>query len=112
MSMMKMTIQTPDIKAPTSLLDFVLDKVGKLGAFSERILECRVQLKVDGSREQDNKVSELKLLIPGSEVFASCQGTTFEEAILQAIEAIKPQVERWKSAKRGKFYASFTPLRA
>lgn len=95
---MKMTIQTPHIKAETGLLDFVLSKVGRLGAFSEKILECEVNLKVIGRNDLINKVIELKLIIPGHELVASSQSKTFEESIMNALEAVKPQLERWKRA--------------
>jgi putative sigma-54 modulation protein len=95
---MKMTIQTPNMSTHASLLDFVLEKVGKLGSFSEKIVECRVQLKVNDAGDGRNKVSVLKLIIPGQKLFACRQGSTFEEAVLQAVEALKPQIERWKSS--------------
>lgn len=107
---MKIIIQTPHLKARPSLTAFVQEKVGKLETFSERILECRVYLKVEKSNERGNKVCELKLIIPGNEVFASCQCHTFEEAVSQAVEALKPQIERWKASKKGKFYTSIAEL--
>lgn len=107
---MKVIIQTPHVKARTSLTEFVQEKVGKLETFSDRILECRVYLKVEKSSSPGNKVCELKLIIHGHEIFASSQGHTFEEAVMQAVEALKPQIERWKGSKKGKFYNSLTEL--
>ena len=40
------------------------------------------------------------LLIPGNELFASSQSNTFEGAVVQAAEAVKHQLERWKGAAK------------
>lgn len=107
---MKVIIQTPNLKARTSLTAFVQEKLEKLETFTEKILECRVYLKIEKSSDRGNKVCEVKLLIPGNEFFASCRNNTFEEAVLQAIEALKPQIERWKGSKKGRFYETLTEL--
>lgn len=107
---MKVIIQTPHLKVRTSLTDYVQEKVGKLETFSDKILECRVYLKVEKSGSPGNKVCELKLIIPGHEIFASSQCHTFEEAVTQSVEALKPQIERWKGSKKGRFYESLTEI--
>lgn len=107
---MRMIIQTPHFKAREELTAFVQEKISKLETFSDRILECRVFLKVEKSNSPGNKVCELKLIIPGNDIFASSQSDTFEEAVVQAIEALKPQLERWKGSKKGKFYTSLQEI--
>ena len=93
---MKIIIQTPDFKAQPELMDYVNEKVEKLGQFSDRILESRVLLKLDRSDTKDNKISEIKLVIPGNDLFASKQGKSFEEATAKAVEALRSQIEDWK----------------
>jgi len=95
---MKISIQNPDFNATAALTEFVELNVGKLSLLSDKILECRVSLKIDKSDTRENKICELKLVIPGQDLFASRQSNTFEEAVTQSIEAIRHQVERWKAS--------------
>ena len=99
---MKVIIQTPDFNASAALTDFVETNVGKLSQLSDKILECRVFLKLDKSDTKENKISDIKLVIPGQDLFASRQSGTFEEATMQSIEAIKHQMERWKASQKNR----------
>lgn len=101
---MNMIIETPNIKAREQLLDFVKEKVGKLELLAEKIVDCRVYLKVDKSHTRENKFCEIKLAIPGSDLFASAQSSNFEEAVQQAIAAMKHQIERSRDAKKRRLH--------
>ncbi len=65
--------------------------------FSDRIIESRVLLKLDKSDTKENKISEIKLIIPGNDLFASKQAKSFEEATTKAVEALRRQIEEWKT---------------
>jgi putative sigma-54 modulation protein len=93
---MKIIIQTPDFKAQPELTDFVNEKVEKLSQFSDRIIESRVLLKVDKSDNKENKISEIRVVIPGNDLFATKQAKSFEEATAKAVDALKKQIEEWK----------------
>jgi ribosomal subunit interface protein len=94
---MKTIIQSPDFKAQQDLIDFVNEKVEKLTLFSDRIIESRVLLKLDKSDTKENKISEIKLVIPGNDLFASKQAKSFEEATTKAVDALRRQIEEWKT---------------
>ncbi|HEY9045510.1 MAG TPA: HPF/RaiA family ribosome-associated protein [Ohtaekwangia sp.] len=93
---MKVIIQTPDFKAQKALIDFVKEHIEKLQVFNERIHEGRVCLKLDASDKKENKICDVKLVVPGNDLFASKQSSSFEDAILQTADALKRQLERWK----------------
>ncbi|HYG20785.1 MAG TPA: HPF/RaiA family ribosome-associated protein [Ohtaekwangia sp.] len=93
---MKILVQSPDFKAQPELIDFVNEKLQKLELFTDRIIEARVLLKLDKSDSRENKVSEVKLVIPGNDLFASKQAKTFEEATVKTVDALKKQIEEWK----------------
>jgi putative sigma-54 modulation protein len=99
---MKVIIQTPDFTATAALLEFVESNVEKLSQLSDKVLECRVFLKLDKSATKENKICDLKLVIPGQDLFASRQSGAFEDATMQAIEAIKHQMERWKASQKNR----------
>jgi putative sigma-54 modulation protein len=94
---MKINIQSPDFKADQKLIDFVTEKVEKLAKFTDRIHEAYVTLKLDRSDTKENKVCEIKLAIPGNDLFAIKQSKTFEEAAAKTSDALRSQIESVKS---------------
>lgn len=90
--MMKIIIQTDGFTATKAILNFITRKLRKLDPLSPRILEGRVLLRLEKSDTRNNKLCEIKLAIPGNDLFASKQNQTFEEAASQVIEALKRQL--------------------
>lgn len=95
---MKMIIQTPDFKASEKLTEFIQEKAGALESFSDRIIETWVWLRLDNSNNNENKMCEIKLVIPGNDLFASKQSHSFEDAIVRTVDAVKRQLEQRKAA--------------
>ncbi|TNE77309.1 MAG: ribosome-associated translation inhibitor RaiA [Bacteroidetes bacterium] len=83
--------------ADQKLVDFIHEKVSKLELMNDSIISSEVYLRLDKSAEKENKVAEVKILIPGHELFAKKQCKTFEEAADQAVDALKKQVEKHKA---------------
>lgn len=95
---MTLTIQSPGFKATKKLMKFVKSNILKLAKHRDRILEAQVILRLDRSNTQEDKICELRLAIPGNDLFATRQGRTFEEAVITCIHAIKPQLIRWEDS--------------
>jgi len=93
---MKVKIQSIHFDADEKLLNFVEGKVGKLNTFSNAIIDSEVFLRLEKSSSTENKIAEIKLLIPGNDLFAKRQCKTFEEATDQAIEALRRQLKKQK----------------
>lgn len=94
---MKINIQSLSFHASDKLIDFVGNKINKLSQYSQKVMEAQVILKVDKSGTRNNKFCEIRLAIPGNDLFASKQCHSFEEAILKTVEALKQQLLRWKA---------------
>jgi putative sigma-54 modulation protein len=94
---MKINIQTLDFSPKQELLDLVDEKVGKLERFSDRIIECNVLLRVEKSDKRDNKICEVRAMIPGSDLFVKKQYESFEEGIQKAADALERQIKDWKA---------------
>ena len=108
---MKITIQTPNFKAQRKLTDYVKVNFMKLSVLSDRILEAHVILKLGKSDTKDNKICELKVVIRGNDLFAEKQSSTFEDAVLKCVEAVKHQISRWKdTVNNGRLRGSVSPL--
>src|SRR6266498_1004469 len=98
---MEIKISSVHFDADKKLLDFVDKKVNKLIKFYEDIIGVEVTLRLENSQNLENKVSEIKLLIPGYDLFAKKQSKTFEEATDIAIEALRQQIVKHKEKLRG-----------
>lgn len=93
---MKVKIQSIHFDADAKLLNFVEGKVGKLNTYSNAIIDSEVFLKLDKSSTLENKVAEIRLMVPGTDLFAKRQCRTFEEATDQAVEALRRQLKKQK----------------
>lgn len=98
---MKIIIQTPRLLASESLLEFVRAKVEKLCNHSNSIQEARVILKIDNANAYKNKVCEIAGVVSGADLFAAKQEATFDEAVLQAVEALAKQLVEWHGREAG-----------
>lgn len=93
---MDVKVQSVNFTADQKLIDFVNDKVEKLSTYSNSIVSGEVFLRLNQTSEKENKVAEVKLLVPGKELFAKKQSKSFEEATDLAVSALKKQVEKHK----------------
>lgn len=98
---MEIKIHSLRFDADVKLLDFVENKVGKLGHFYDQILGAEVTLKLDKSTNSENKVADIKISIPGNHLFSKKQAKSFEEATDLATEALRRQLKKNKEKKRG-----------
>ncbi len=94
---MDINIHSIRFDADVKLLSFIKGKLEKLGLFYSEIIGAEVFLKLDRSKEADNKVAEIKLIVPGSELFAKKRTHTFEESVDLAVEALRSQIRRHKT---------------
>ncbi len=93
---MKVKIQSIHFDADKKLLDFINEKMEKLQHFYDHIIQSEVFLKIDKSDDSSNKIAEIRIHIPGQEMFAKKQCKTFEEAVDTAIDALTRQVIKHK----------------
>ncbi len=93
---MEVKVHSVHFSADKKLVDYINEKVNKLDLFYDNIIAGEVFLRIDNTSENDNKISEVKLFVPGKELFAKKQGKSFEEAISLSVEALRKQVEKTK----------------
>ncbi|MVN21033.1 ribosome hibernation-promoting factor, HPF/YfiA family [Mucilaginibacter arboris] len=99
---MKITVQAIHFSADSKLVDFIQKKANKLDQFFDQIITGEVYLKLEKVEDEANKISEIKLMIPGNQLFAKEQCKTFEEATDLAIESLRKQLEKHKQKIRTK----------
>ena len=84
-------------KADKKLLSFIQERLNKLEQFNDQIVSAEVYLRLDKDRGKENKITEIKLHVPGKDLFAKKQCKSFEEATNVAVEALRRQIMKDKS---------------
>lgn len=91
------TIHSVHFDADKKLIDFINKKVDKLDLFNNRLMDAEVFLRLEkDSDERENKLVEIKLKVPGKDLFAAKRAKSFEVAADEAVEALRRQVIRDK----------------
>ena len=98
---MNIKIQSVNFNISDNLSSFVNEKVGKLEHYFDSIVSSEVYLKLENTSEIENKISEIKILIPGNEIFVKKKAKSFEEATDLAIDALKKQINKHKEKIKG-----------
>jgi len=93
---MKLQTHSVHFDADQKLIDFIQKKVNKLETFYDRIIDGEVFLKLEPGEANDNKITEIKLNIPGNQFFAKEQEESFEAATDKAVNALKKQLLKHK----------------
>ena len=96
---MNLTIQSIHFDADQKLLDFIQKKVEKLASYNNRIVNGEVYLKLDKSGDNENKVTEIKLHVPGHTLFSKERSRTFEQGTDAAVESLRRQIMKTKQTR-------------
>lgn len=97
---MDIQIQSIHFNADRKLISFIEEKVAKLSHFYEGIISSEVFLRLDKSDSNTNKVAEIKLNVPGNDLYVKRQCKTFEEAIDEGVSALSRQVKKHKERQK------------
>jgi putative sigma-54 modulation protein len=98
---MKVNINSVHFKTDKKLDSFITEKVEKLSDMYDGIIGSEVTLRVNNGEDHDNKITEIRLLVPGNDLFAKKQSKSFEEATDIAVDALRKQLVRHKEKQRG-----------
>lgn len=91
---MQVQIQSIHFKADQALIQFIEEKLQKLTLFHPGIQSADVYLRLDRDDERENKRVEVKLGLPGPDLHSGRRARSFEEAISDAADALKRQLEK------------------
>jgi putative sigma-54 modulation protein len=98
---MKVNINSVHFKTDKKLDSFITEKVEKLSDLYDGIIGSEVTLRVNNGEDPDNKIAEIRLLVPGNDLFAKKQSKSFEEATDIAVDALRKQLSKHKEKQRG-----------
>ncbi|WP_298765823.1 ribosome-associated translation inhibitor RaiA [uncultured Polaribacter sp.] len=97
---MKVFTQSVNFNADATLVEYANNKVASLVKFHDKIVDAEVFLKVQKTSDKENKITEIKINIPGSELIVKRETKTFEEGINAAVDNLKRQLKRSKEKHR------------
>ena len=94
---MDIIIQSIHFDADIKLIDFIKKKLSKLETLNNKVINTEVFLKLDNAIDNANKITEIKLHLPGKTLFAKEQCKTFEEATDLSVESLRRQLSKLKN---------------
>ena len=97
---MKVFTQSVNFKADIDLVKFIEKKVGNLDKFHDKIVDAEVFMKVQKTSDKENKITEVKINIPGNELIVKKTTKTFEEGVSLGVESLKRQLRKSKEKQR------------
>ncbi len=92
---MKVQVQSIHFDADVKLTDFIQKKLDKLETFYDRAIDAEVILRLN-NEGIDNKTVEIKLNVPGEQLFAEKSNGSFEAATDHCTEALRRQIKKYK----------------
>ncbi|MBB1194313.1 ribosome-associated translation inhibitor RaiA [Flavobacterium sp. SOK18b] len=86
---MKVSVHAVNFTVDKKLVDFVQERLDKLEKYYDKVVSSDVFLKVEKTSEKENKIAEVKIIVPGDEFLVKKQCKTFEEAIELSSESLE-----------------------
>jgi len=93
---MKVKMHSIKFDADSKLLGVVQKKMDKLETFFDRIIDAEVFMRLNNEGIK-NKTVEIKINIPGEQLFATAADKSFEVATDEAYEALRRQLKKHKT---------------
>ncbi len=98
---MDINIHSIHFDADKKLINFIENKVNKLIQYYDNIIGAEVFLRLENDQSTENKIAEIRLDIPGSDIFAKKRTKSFEESVDNVVEALRKQITKHKEKQRG-----------
>lgn len=93
---MKLQVHSIHFDADQKLVAYIQKKVNKLDTFYDRLVDGEIFLRLN-NEGIENKTVEIKLNVPGTQLFAIEKARSFEAAADLATDALRMQLKKFKS---------------
>ena len=93
---MKLQVHSIHFDADSKLVTFIEKKVSKLETFYDQMVDGEVFLRLN-NEGIENKTVEIKLRLPGNQLFAIEKAKSFEAATDLAADALRMQLKKFKT---------------
>lgn len=86
---MKVNVHAVNFNVDRKLVDFVQERLDKLEKYYDKVVSSDVFLKLDNTSDKENKIVEVKVIVPGDDFVVKKQSKSFEEAIDLSVESLE-----------------------
>ncbi len=86
---MKISVQSLGLTPHAPLEELIEKKLNKLEVFYDKIVECKVYLKVENKTDKENKTVEILLAVPGDDIVVKKTSASFEDSLDQCADVAK-----------------------
>jgi putative sigma-54 modulation protein len=94
---MNINIHTVHFDADSKLVEHILTKSAKISQFYDKVIKVDVYLKLDNVVHAiKDKIAEIKVHIPGHDLFVKHSSKSFEQSFDAALEASINQIKKKK----------------
>ncbi|MDN3688271.1 ribosome hibernation-promoting factor, HPF/YfiA family [Cyclobacterium jeungdonense] len=93
---MKLQMHSIHFDADQKLINFIQKKADKLDTYYDQIIDGEVFMRLDKNDRSENKIVEIKLNVPGKQLFSKSQNDSFEAAADDSVEALRRQIKKFK----------------
>lgn len=93
---MRLRVHSIHFDADRKLVAFIQQKLDKLNTFYDRLVGGEVFLRLN-NEGVENKTVEIRLQVPGKNLFAKEQARSFEAAVDLATDSLRSQLGRFKT---------------
>ncbi|MEM9992322.1 MAG: ribosome-associated translation inhibitor RaiA [Bacteroidota bacterium] len=93
---MKVTTEAIQFRADIKLISYIEEKLAKLDRFFDRILQADVTLRLENSGQVKDKITEIRLQLPGETLVASSSHKSFEAAASDVVDMLARQLKKHK----------------
>ena len=97
---MKVNAQSVNFTADGKLIDFIQARLNKMELFYDKVISSDVYLKVENTSAKENKIVEIKVLVPKDKFVVKKQCKSFEEAIDTACSSLERKLVKRKEKIR------------
>ena len=94
---MNIIIKSVDFKAGNALEIFVRKKVSKLFKQFDNIIRANVILRKEESKNPENKLCEIKLMVPGYDHFVKQSSLKYRKSVAQSVNVLQEVLRRNKT---------------
>src|SRR5690606_4864001 len=105
---MKLQVHSIHFDADKKLVHFIQKKINKLETFYDRLVDGEVFLRLN-NEGIENKTVEIKVNVPGTQLFAIEKARSFEAAAELATDALRMQLKKFKAKLRSKKVKKVAP---
>ncbi len=99
---MRVNVQSVNFNVDKKLILFTEQKLSKLEGHFNKIISADVFMKVQNTKEKENKITEILLNVPGSEFVAKKTYKTFEEGVDQCLNSLERQLDKLKTRQKAR----------